>query len=97
MIWEVTQRAKSETLNLYVVWPDVANAYESVSHQMIQLALRMLELLDGLMAWCRMNFKPKKYRSLAVRKGKVDAATAFAVANKQIPTVSEEPVKSLRR
>ena len=97
MIREVTQRAKTETINLYVVWPDVANAYESIPHQMIQLALRMLELLDGLMAWCRLNFKPKKSRSLSVRKGKVDAATAFAIANTQIPTVSEEPVNSLGR
>ena len=44
-----------------------------------------------------MNFKPKKSRSLSVRKGKTDAATTFTVANKQIPKVSEEPVKSLGR
>ena len=49
------------------------------------------------MSWCRMNFKPKKSRSLSVRKGKIDAATTFRVANKQIPTVSVEPVKSLGR
>ena len=187
------QRAKSEKLNLDVVWLDLANAYGSVPHQMIQLALRMydvpediqmmpdkyfngfrmrfstnkyttnwinleigivmgctispilfvmamevilkaaegsaepanlgggcfmpplkafmddttvicsneaetrqmLERLDGLMSWCRMNFKPKKSSSLSVRKGKIDAATTFTVANKQIPTVSKEPVKSL--
>ena len=29
---------------------------------------RMLERLDVLMAWCRMKFKPKKSRSLSVRK-----------------------------
>ena len=58
---------------------------------------RMLERLDGLMSWCRMNFKPKKSRSLSVRTGKIDAERTFTVANKQIPTVNEEPVKSLGR
>ena len=40
------------------------------------------------MAWCRMNFKTSKSRSLSVRTGKVDAVATFAVANKQIPTAS---------
>ena len=44
-----------------------------------------------------MNFKPKKSRSFSVRKFKIDAATTFTVANKQIPTVIEEPLKSLGR
>ena len=195
MIWEAIQRAKSEKLNLDVIWLDLANAYGSVPHQMIQLALsmyhvpediqvmlddyfsgfrirfstnsyttdwinleieiamgctispilfvmamevilkaaedsagptnlgggcympplkafmddttiicskedetrRMLERLDLLMAWCTMKFKPKKSRSLSVRKGKIDATTKFTVASQQIPTVSQEPVKSLGR
>ena len=195
MIWKAIQRAKSEKLNLDVIWLDLANAYGSVPHQMIQLALRMyhvpediqvmlddyfsgfrmrfstnsyttdwinleigiamgctispilfvmamevilkaaedsadpanlgggcympplkafmddttiicakedearrmLERLDVLMAWCRMKFKPKKSRSLSVRKGKIDATTIFTVASQQIPTVSQEPVKSLGR
>ena len=58
---------------------------------------RMLERLDVLMAWCRMKFKPKKSRSLSVRKGKIDATTIFTVASQKIPTVSQEPVKSLGR
>ncbi|GFO47393.1 reverse transcriptase [Plakobranchus ocellatus] len=41
MIWEAIQRAKSERLNLDVVWLDLANAYGSVPREMIQLALRM--------------------------------------------------------
>ena len=195
MIWEAIQRAKSEKLNLDVIWLDLANAYGLVPHQMIQLALRMyhvpediqvmlddyfsgfqmrfstnsyttdwinleigiamgctispmlfvmamevilkaaedsagpanlgggcympplkafmdgttiicskedetrrmLERLDVLMAWCRMKFKPKKSRSLSVRKGKIDATTIFTVASQHIPTVSQEPVKSLGR
>ncbi|GFO39082.1 reverse transcriptase [Plakobranchus ocellatus] len=36
MIWEAIQRVKSD-----VVWLDLANAYGSVPHEMIQLALRM--------------------------------------------------------
>ncbi|KAK3748679.1 hypothetical protein RRG08_000911 [Elysia crispata] len=57
----------------------------------------MLELLDLLMACCRMKFKPKKSRSLSVRKGKIDATTTFTVANQQIPTNSQEPAKILGR
>ena len=57
----------------------------------------MLERLIGLMSWCRMNFKPKKSRSLSVRKGKIDAAATFTVGNKQKQTVSEKPVESLGR
>ncbi|GFO01413.1 reverse transcriptase [Plakobranchus ocellatus] len=58
---------------------------------------RMLTRLDVLMSWCRMEFKPKKSRSLSIRRGKVDEATTFTVAEQQIPTVSQEPVKSLGR
>ncbi|KAK3735730.1 hypothetical protein RRG08_024526 [Elysia crispata] len=39
---------------------------------------RMLERLDVLMAWCRMKFKPKKSRSLSVRKGRINATTVIA-------------------
>ncbi|GFR85040.1 reverse transcriptase [Elysia marginata] len=49
------------------------------------------------MAWCRMKFKPKKSRSLSIRKGKIEEAVTFTVAEQQIPTVSQEPVKSLGR
>ncbi|GFO32236.1 reverse transcriptase [Plakobranchus ocellatus] len=195
MIWEAIQSAKSEKLNLDVVWLDLANAYGSVPHEMIQLALRMyhvpeviqvmlhdyfsgfrmrfstnnyttnwinlevgiamgctispilfvmvmevilkaaegsagpanlgggcsmpplkafmdgttvicskvdetrrmLRRLDDLMSWYRMEFKPKKSRSLSIRKAKVDEATAFIVAEQQIPTVSQEPANSLGR
>ena len=57
---------------------------------------RMLERLDVLMAWCRMKFKPKKSRSLSVRKGKVEATKTFTLANQQIPTVSQEPREMVR-
>ena len=41
MIWEAIQRAKSEKLNLDVLWIDLANAYGSLPHEMIHLSLRM--------------------------------------------------------
>ncbi|GFN97278.1 reverse transcriptase [Plakobranchus ocellatus] len=50
---------------------------------------RMLMRLDVLMSWCRMEFKPKKSRSLSIRKRKVDEATTFTVAEQQIPTISQ--------
>ena len=43
------------------------------------------------------DFKSKKSLSLSVRKGKIDAATTFAENNTQIPTISEEKVKSIGR
>ncbi|GFN78420.1 reverse transcriptase [Plakobranchus ocellatus] len=58
---------------------------------------RMLTRLDDLMSRCRMEFKPKKSRSLSIRRGKVNEATTFTVAEQQIPTISQEPVKSLGR
>ena len=58
---------------------------------------QMTERLDVLMTQCRMKLKPKKFRSLSVRKGKIDATTTFTMAKQQIPTVSQEPVKSLGR
>ena len=195
MIWESIQLAKSGRRNLDVVWLDLANAYGSVPHSMIQLALDMyhvpdqikavlkeyfagfqmrfttetyttkwidlqvgiamgcavspilfvmamqvllkateskappadlgggcfmpplkafmddttvvaskesdthtvLKRLDELIAWSRMKFKPKKSRSLSLRKGKVSKEVHFHISDQKIPTVSEVPVKSLGR
>ncbi|GFO40547.1 reverse transcriptase [Plakobranchus ocellatus] len=58
---------------------------------------QMLKRFDVLMSWCRMEFKPKTFCSLSIRKGKVDEAMTFTIAEQQIPTVSQEPVKSLGR
>ncbi|GFO23891.1 reverse transcriptase [Plakobranchus ocellatus] len=46
MIWEAIQSATSEKLNLHVVWLDLANAYGSIPHEMIQLALRVYHVPD---------------------------------------------------
>ena len=44
-----------------------------------------------------MAFKPAKSRSLALVRGKIRRDVFFDVAEQRIPTVSEEPVKSLGR
>ena len=44
-----------------------------------------------------LEFKPKKSRSLSLRKGKANQNINFMVGGQRIPTVSEEPVKSLGR
>ncbi|GFO03431.1 reverse transcriptase [Plakobranchus ocellatus] len=68
MIWEAIQRAKSEKLNLDVVWLDLANAHGSVPHEMIQLALRMYHapeiiqvMLDDYFSGFRMRFSTNDY------------------------------------
>ena len=56
-----------------------------------------LDKLNNLLGWCRMAFKPAKSRSLALVRGKIRRDVFFDVAEQRIPTVSEEPVKSLGR
>ena len=70
MIWEAIQRAKSEKLNFDVIWLDLANAYGSVPHQMIQLALRMYHvpqdiqvMLNDYFSGFRMRFSINSYTS----------------------------------
>ena len=43
------------------------------------------------------EIQTKEVSQSSVRKGKIDATTIFTVASQQIPTVSQEPVKSLGR
>ena len=44
-----------------------------------------------------MKFKPAKSRSLSLCKGKLVDDVRFSVGGQPIPTVSDEPVKSLAR
>ena len=195
MIWEAIQRAKKEKLNLHVIWLDLANAYGSVPHQVIWLALNMYHVPDPMIQllqnyfedfqmrfttkhytttwiplevgiamgctvspilfvlvmqvilrsaeahcsganlggglhmpplkafmddttilasqedearkillqlqqvieWARMKFKPQKSRSLSLQKGRVKPEVSFSIAGEPIPTVSQQPVKSLGR
>ena len=57
---------------------------------------RVLRRLDELITWTRMKFKAKKSRSCTIIKGKVKE-THYRIAGERIPTVKEEPVKSLGR
>ena len=60
-------------------------------------ARKVLQRLQDLIKWCRMSFKPKKSRSLSLKAGKLDDSVTFTVAGQDIPTLAEEPVKSLGR
>ena len=56
----------------------------------------LLERIGSLFNRCRMKAKPKKSRSLSLIKGKVKNIH-FSINGDTIPTVKEEPVKSLGR
>ena len=62
-----------------------------------QAVQRSLDKMNDLLEWCRMSFKPAKSRSLALTRGKIRSDVFFLVAGQRIPTVQEEPVKSLGR
>ena len=55
----------------------------------------ILQGLEKLIAWARMSFKPSKSRSLVLKKGRVVDRFRFTLAGDTIPSISEQPVKSL--
>ena len=57
----------------------------------------ILTKLITLMEWARMKFKPKKSRSLVLSSGKLNEEFHFYMYDEPIPSVSEQPVKSLGR
>merc|ERR1712237_256967 len=60
-------------------------------------ARKILTRLQQVIEWAGMKFKPQKSRSLSLHKGKVKPEVSFSVAGEAIPTVSQQPVKSLGR
>ena len=54
----------------------------------------ILRRLDTLATWGGLKFKPKKSRSLLIKGGKVFNAR-FKVQGELIPTLSENPIRSL--
>ena len=56
-----------------------------------------LDKLEEVTEWCNMKFKPKKSRSLVLKRGKLDREHSFNLSGEHIPSVQEEPVKSLGR
>ena len=59
----------------------------------VKVAEIMLERLDDLMSWTRMEFKPKKSHSLVLRKGKVVSNHIFMLSGDEILTVCKQPRK----
>ena len=55
---------------------------------------QVLERLDTLITWSRMKFKAKKSRSFTFRRGK-QVQVKFQIGKENIPTVKQQPVKSL--
>ena len=57
----------------------------------------MLEDLEWLITWARMQFKPPKLKSRrpVLNQGKVQNQFKFKVGGQEIPKVTEKPVKSL--
>lgn len=44
MIWEQIQRAQREKSDLHVVWLDLANAYGSVPHKLVEFSLEFFHI-----------------------------------------------------
>ena len=57
---------------------------------------RGIQKLSEMIRWLRMKFKASKCRSLSIRRGKVQDVR-FQIAGEGMPTVREQPVKSLGR
>ena len=57
---------------------------------------KVLSRLDELVTWSRMKFKAKKSRSVSLKNGK-QSKRKFKIAGEVMPTIEEEPVKSLGR
>lgn len=57
----------------------------------------ILQGLEKLMSWAQMSFKPAKSRSLVLNRGRVTDKFCFRLGENLIPSVTEIPVKSLRK
>ncbi|TWW59866.1 hypothetical protein D4764_06G0013960 [Takifugu flavidus] len=53
--------------------------------------------LERLILWARMSFKPTKSRSMVLKKGKVVDKFRFSISGTAIPSITEQPVKSLEK
>ncbi|XP_052234917.1 uncharacterized protein LOC127847189 [Dreissena polymorpha] len=55
----------------------------------------VLRALDETVTWARMKFKPKKSRSLVIKKGKVTQRFTLQVQSEDIPSIVDNPIKCL--
>ena len=54
-----------------------------------------IKKLEKLVEWGRMKFKAKKSRSVVIQKGKVEDKYQFKIQGELIPSLKDQPVKSL--
>ena len=55
----------------------------------------VLRALNETVTWARMKFKPKKSRSLVIKKGKVTQRFILQVQSEDIPSIVDNPIKCL--
>ncbi|KAK7901244.1 hypothetical protein WMY93_018013 [Mugilogobius chulae] len=67
----------------------------TVTTESVPGARWILKGLEKVMGWARMSFKPAKSRSLVLKKGKVWEKFRFSIENILIPSITEQPIKSL--
>ncbi|XP_078589523.1 uncharacterized protein LOC144869891 [Branchiostoma floridae x Branchiostoma japonicum] len=67
----------------------------TLSTESVLGARHMLRSLDRAATWARMRFKAKKCRKLVLRKGKLCDKLQLEIQGEKIPSVSDQPVKSL--
>ena len=92
MVWEVLKQANQNNKSFATVWLDIANAYGSIPHQLILLALKRygvskscIDLIKTYgragtaLTWARMEFRAKKSRTLVIRDGNVTTERPFSV------------------
>ena len=55
----------------------------------------VLQALEDTVSWARMKFKPKKSRYMVIKKGRVTSRFKLKVQGEEIPSIVDNPVKSL--
>ncbi|XP_052281306.1 uncharacterized protein LOC127878820 [Dreissena polymorpha] len=55
----------------------------------------VLKVLEEAATWARMNFKPKKSRSLVIKRGSVTKRFTLQVQGEEIPSIMDSPTKCL--
>ena len=55
----------------------------------------VLTALEEVVTWARMEFKPKKSRSMVIKKGKITDRFKLKVQGEEIPSILSNPIKCL--
>ncbi len=55
----------------------------------------ILQGLERVITWANMSFNPSKSRSIVLKKGNMVDKFRFSISGTVIPTITEQPVKSL--